>query len=293
MIDKDTLLEIDRLFGSHEPTDEELLDRPYDAISSYATYYPGMVRLFVPNSPRLILRPELESYGDPKPRTRNIKKEISEEDLERSIRQSRKTLRNLLLRNKFDLFVTMTIGKERDDDTKSIKKILTWLKNQRKKNGLFRYVFVTERHKTGALHFHGVFGDYPGKLKPAISPKSGKPIKEHGREIYNLAEYKSGFSTVKKIGSSIEDRQRVGGYIAKYITKDMVAEFGKKRYWCSRGLIRPITEKNPMWYSVSPTAINIKPDHEFKMDYGKILTYYRPEEKDFPAYVKELLASED
>lgn len=293
MIDKDILLEIERLFGNNKPTDEELLDRPYDAISSYATYYPGMVRLFVPNSPRLILRPELESYGDPKPRKRNVKKEISEEDLERSIRQSRKTLRNLLLRNNFDLFVTMTIGDNRQDSEKSTKKVLTWLKNQRKKNGLFRYVFVTERHKDGVLHFHAVFGNYPGKLTRAVSPKTGKLLRPYGRQIYNLAEYKSGHTAVKKIGSKVEDRQKVASYIAKYITKDMVAEFGKKRYWCSRGLIRPITEKNPIWFSASPTAINIKPDHEFKMDYGKILTYYRPEEKDFPAYVKELLASED
>lgn len=293
MVDDDTLLELNNLFGFPEPTDEELLLNPYQAVYSYATYYPGMVRLFVPNSPRLLLRPEVESYGEPEARTRNINKEIGPEDFKRSVRQSRKTLRNLLLRNKFDWFVTLTIAEDRYDPEKSVKKVLTWLKNQRARNGLFRYVMVTEQHKDGARHFHAVFGDYPGKMVKAINPKTGKPLRVYGRQIYNLKEYKSGFSTAKKIGDKFEDRQKVGAYISKYITKDMTAEFGKKRYWCSRGLIRPITERNPIWYSVGPMAINIKPDHEYKNEYGKLLTYYKPEEKDFPVYVKALLASEE
>lgn len=293
MLDKDTLLDIGELFGFLEPTDEELLQNPYQAVYSYATYYPGMIRLFVPNSPKLLLRPEVESYGEPKSRMRNTKNEISEEDLERSIRQSRKTLRDILLRNKFDWFVTLTIREDRHDAGKSVKKVLTWLKNQRARNGLFRYVMVTEQHKDGARHFHAVFGDYPGKMVKAINPKTQKPLRVHGRQIYNLVEYHSGFSTAKKIGSRLEDRQKVSGYISKYITKSMIAEFGKKRYWCSRGLIRPVTERNPIWYVTGPMAINIKPDREYKMDYGKILTYYHPEDKPFPTYVKALLASED
>ena len=293
MIDDDILLEIDELFGSSVPTDEELLAKPYQAIYSYATYYPGMVRLFVPNSPRLVFRPEVESYGEPKKRVKGDKGGISEEDLERSVRQSRKTLRDLLLRNKFDWFVTLTIAEDRHDAEKSVTKVLTWLKNQRQRNGAFRYVMVTERHKDGARHFHAVFGDYPGKMVRAINPKTGKPLRQHGRQIYNLVEYRSGFSTAKCIGGKLEDRQKVSSYIAKYITKDMVAEFGKKRYWRSRGLQQSVKERNPIWYAASPTALNIKPDRVYEMEYGKILTYYHPEEKDFPAYVKLLLTSED
>ena len=159
MLDDDTLLEIAELFDSPKPSDEELLDNPYRAVYSIATYYPGMVRLFVPTSPRLVLRPELESYGYTKKRVKGQKSEISDEDQERSVRQSRKTLRDILLRNKFEWFVTLTIAEDRYDAERSIKKVLTWLKNQRMRNGLFKYVMVTEQHKDGARHFHAVFGN--------------------------------------------------------------------------------------------------------------------------------------
>lgn len=289
MLDDETLLTIDELFGSSSPTDEELWQNPYIPVYSFATYSPGMVRLFVPNNPRLVLRPEVESYGDPKVRHKNVNKEINDIDLDRSIRQSRKTLRELLVCNRFEWFVTFTIAKDRDDAKKSVSKMLNWFSNQRQRNGKFKYVMVAECHKDGTRHFHAVFSGYLGKMVEAINPHTGNVVCKYGRVIYNVAEYQSGFTVAKKIGDTLEDNARVGFYIAKYITKNMVADFGKKRYWCSRGLIRPVKERNPSWYSTSPMDFNIVPDKEFPVPHGKILTYYHLEDKDFPAYVTELL----
>ena len=56
-------------------------------------------------------------------------------------------------------------------------------------------------------------------------------IQRNGKPIYNLANWKLGFSTV----TQVQDTTRVSHYIAKYITKDLCAVTkGKRRYWASR-----------------------------------------------------------
>ena len=82
------------------------------------------------------------------------------------------------------------------------------------------------------FHFHFLFNNYPEKFLTDSSHRDGK-----GRIIYNLTNYKLGYTTATII-DSVEASQH---YITKYISKDLIElSKGKKRYWVSKNLKRPI-----------------------------------------------------
>lgn len=85
------------------------------------------------------------------------------------------------------------------------------------------------------FHFHFLFNNYPAKFLIDSGKKTSK-----GQTIYNLSNYKLGFTTA----TYIEDVRAAQHYITKYITKDLVSvSKGKKRYWNSKNLNKP-TENN-------------------------------------------------
>ncbi len=152
-----------------------------------------------------------------------------------SIRRSKKELADLTLCNDFDLFVTFTFATHRQNITKCKTRMSKWLKNQKDLHGKFNYLIVPEFHKDGkSLHFHALINKFPGKLN-----FSGI-VQNHSR-VYNLPSYRIGFTNA----THIKDKSKLSNYIRKYITKDMPKFDGKKRYWCSTGLIRPIVTPNP------------------------------------------------
>jgi hypothetical protein len=87
-----------------------------------------------------------------------------------------------------------------------------------------------ELHKDGAPHFHSLWADYPGKMK------FWHYDEKDGRKLYNVVSYRKGWSTAKRI----YDISGASSYVRKYIMKDMPVFPGKKRYWPSRNLNRPI-----------------------------------------------------
>jgi len=141
---------------------------------------------------------------------------------------------DIVLCNDFDMFATFTFKSDRSDVEKSKSKMSKWLENQQTKYGKFQYLIVPEFHKKhGAIHFHALLKNYKGQLSD-----SGKMQK--GRKVYNIKSYKAGFSTVVKI----DNIDKVSSYVKKYITKDMPMFHGRKRFWCSQKLRRPIHTKN-------------------------------------------------
>ena len=79
----------------------------------------------------------------------------------RALRRARAQVRELALANDFSLFVTLTLNGEMVDRYDMIaitKKLNVWLDNQVRRRGL-AYVLVPERHKDGAIHFHGLFNN--------------------------------------------------------------------------------------------------------------------------------------
>lgn len=87
-----------------------------------------------------------------------------------------------------------------------------------------RYLIIPELHKSERIHFHGVFSDVKNwSLSPAINPYTGESIIENNKQVYNLDNYKLGYTTVSKV----ENIEAVSHYISKYITKENY----EKRYY--------------------------------------------------------------
>lgn len=140
--------------------------------------------------------------------------------------------------NPWEWFLTFTFdGKKVDryDYAECTKKFSKWLNNMKRICPDMKYICVPEQHKDGAFHFHGLFSDIDG-LRFVFSGKLDK----QGRCIYNIGNYHFGWTT----GTRVEDFHRASSYLCKYITKDLCAvTSGKKRYWASRNVSRPIVEE--------------------------------------------------
>lgn len=158
---------------------------------------------------------------------------FQESNLERSIRQTKTQITDYVLSNNFEIFATFTFSPKKVDrfDIDACKyKLRKWLQRQREKDSNLKYVVVPERHKNGAIHFHALFENID-----AFTLKKTK-IKQDGRDVFSMRDWRFGFSNVKFIDSN---RIKVATYITKYITKDMIQIENKKRYWSSRNLALP------------------------------------------------------
>jgi hypothetical protein len=205
----------------------------YSDVSSYLKSYPTFERLIIYDVPRPVrIKGFEEDFAIPFTPSTSMQKAMSEYN---SLRRTKTKLSDLVLCNDFDLFCTFTFAKNRQDLLSCKTRMHKWLENQKNRVGDFSYVIVPEFHKDGkSLHFHGLFKNYQGKLH-TTTIRNGSGI------IYNLTQYKLGHSTA----SVIQDSGKVSNYIRKYITKDMPSLPGQKRYWCSKGLIRPQKIENP------------------------------------------------
>lgn len=162
-------------------------------------------------------------------------------DIKRSISVSTNRAKNMIYdyarSNDFDWFVTMTFDPQKVDSfdyAECSRSLSQWLNNVRKRNAPdIRYLFVPELHKSGRYHFHGLMGDI-GTLRLVDSGH-----RNNGQIIYNIDNYKLGFTTATKI----QDKKRTATYIGKYITKELSGHIkGKKHYWTSRNLELPRVE---------------------------------------------------
>lgn len=144
--------------------------------------------------------------------------------------------------NSWEYFITLTfdfreIGEYSHE--RAIELLTKWIDNQKHQNRGFTYILVPEFHKSGRLHFHGLVSHVPKwKLEEARNPLTNRLIKVNGLQIYNLSNYKLGFTTISKI----QDQEKVSNYISKYATKDLITLKNKKRYWYSRNLAKPNVE---------------------------------------------------
>lgn len=195
------------------------------------------------------------------------------ESSEASIKRTRTTLEDLCICNNFDLFCTFTFDPKRYQSKKVLycrKYMTTWLHNVkfRGSEGL-EYLVVPELHKSGAVHFHALLRGYNGKLKDSRHC-------QHGRKVYNLPNWHFGFSTAVKI----DNQEAVSRYIRKYITKDMLLLPGKKRYFCSQGLARPIKRQNSLLDWLKNCKCNFYADEDAE--------YYTVSRFDLPVDLSEL-----
>lgn len=162
--------------------------------------------------------------------------------------RARRTVRDLILCNPFNLFCTFTFAADkldRNDLGKCSKRIRELFKNYRNRYAPdFRYIIIPEYHKNGAIHFHGmVSGIRPEDLKvPDLIPKRGRggvvELVPNTRRYVDWPYYsqKLGFFSCSKV----RNYTACARYVSKYITKDLEQlPKGLNVYMCSQGLRRP------------------------------------------------------
>lgn len=141
--------------------------------------------------------------------------------------------------NMWEYFITLTFDQnkiDRFDYDKVSGALVRWINNIKKNYAPdLKYILVPELHKNGAYHFHGLIADI-GNINMI---DSGHKTRYH-EVIYNIGNYDLGFTTATKV----KDSNKASNYITKYITKELCATTkGKKRYWASRNLNKPIITK--------------------------------------------------
>ena len=214
-------------------------------VYSFAKIYPHTVRVFTPSTPYLQLKGGMILKKNLASLTRR-RGESTETSLDRSIRRTRSKIADYVVCNEFTHFATFTFAKDRQDIAKCKKRMSKWLENQQQRYGKFKYLIVAEFHRDSkSIHFHALLKDYPGEVTPAANKYTGKLIYHNGRQVYNFKGYTHGFSTFVEIDQDAKSTGAVAGYIKKYITKGMPNFPGKKRYWASRDLEKPIGIVNP------------------------------------------------
>lgn len=137
--------------------------------------------------------------------------------------------------NIWEYFVTFTFNRQKIDSSNYdllTEKVRNWFSNLKKRYAPnLKYILVPELHKDGVhYHFHALIAN-TGNIDFIDSG-----VKHNGNIIYNIGNWKFGFTTASKV----IDSARASSYITKYITKDLcsVTKF-KKRYWASRNCDRP------------------------------------------------------
>lgn len=243
--------------------------------------YLNTTEIYAPDDPYEKIEEGYELSKDNHPSAASVP--TSEEDkLERSKRRTYIAVKDIALSNIFELFATFTFKANRYDDEESRKKMVGWLKRQRKQDKYFQYLIISELHKRceecvetknmiclhhdrpKALHFHALIAGYKGKLIRAVNPYTGKPLVKKRRKVYDFPNFTLGNSEIYIIGDSEEDRIKSGFYLLKYLKKDMPTFKSKKRYWSSRGLNKPLVIENPEeWY------LAVTPDHYFETPHGR------------------------
>ncbi|MBQ7226554.1 MAG: hypothetical protein IJX02_08165 [Clostridia bacterium] len=142
-------------------------------------------------------------------------------------------------------FVTFTIDPKTLDSSSPSEvytKLKNFLSNSVQNKGL-KYVFTSEYHKKDAkIHFHGLVNDKltlvdsgTFKVKGFKKPMRLAKIIRKGLEaqieckVYNVKEWKLGFSTAIKL----EDNDKAVNYVTKYLLKEL-EDMEKKSYYPER-----------------------------------------------------------
>lgn len=190
--------------------------------------------------------------------------------LQHRVKERREKITDLALNNNWEYFVTITFDPKNKKNfpdgynhDQAIKLLTKWINNQNHQNLNMSYLLVSEFHKKGQLHFHGLFKNVPKWiLEDAINSKTGKKVIIDGVQVYNLVNYKHGFTTVSKV----QDSERVSHYVAKYVTKELVSLPNKKVFWYSRDLLKP--KKTYHYVDSSLAEFNIDDNFSYYDSFG-------------------------
>lgn len=149
----------------------------------------------------------------------------SPEEVERiSLSRTKNNIKNICLSNNFEYFCTFTVD-SKNCDRFSLQEVQDKMKkickSIKRKNKDFAYIYITEEHKNGAFHFHGMCKNIDLYLNKNY--------------YYSSVDFdKLGYNSF----SPIKDYNKCCNYITKYITKNCIKNENNQIYFCSRGLSR-------------------------------------------------------
>lgn len=243
----------------------------YEIVEEMAKIYPDMVKIYTFKNP---FKKNRDGFDMPPRLTSTTKKTLTpaekEENKDRSLRRTRKTISDIVSCNDFDKFVTFTFDPKKHDayNREYCQKIMkNWLNNQKRIYGDFRYILVTEHMDDGKTHFHALFGGYMGKYHQTktITIK-GKILKRYKIDSW---EKSNGFADMSDIGN----KNALGAYVGKYITKELdETEENKRRYWASKNLQKPVTRYNQGLESIGLSNLELSKATTFDNEHCEIVT---------------------
>lgn len=189
----------------------------------------------------------------------------------------------------WEWFLTITFKQNEDFDECS-KVLRDWLKYAKKRYAPnLKYLFVPDLHKKGGWHFHGIVANV-GSLELAVAKNNDKNSIYYGDDlrvsypngdyIYNLENYKGGYTTLTKI----RDTRKVSNYIMKYITKNLCRlTKNKHRYYCSKDLPKP----NKFLYFMENQEFN-EAIQDFIDTHNKQIDYTKEVDVDYGGYSNKI-----
>lgn len=226
-------------------------------VSNITKEYDNMIKVVVYKEPKAFYRTEYTSVGPKKQRTENYEPSVS------SLKRTKMIVQDIVLCNDFELFCTFTFNPEKIDRYnyhQCCSAMRRWFSHQRERSLKYgrelKYLVIPEQHKDGAWHFHALISGYSSTIRDT----GLKTVKL--RPIYNITSFRLGFTTAVMI----DTKEGVSTYITKYISKDFVRSFNRRRFFCSTNLKRPERKINS---SVLRTSLPIfrrlvsENDHQF------------------------------
>lgn len=168
-------------------------------------------------------------------------------DVARAVRRARRAAFDLIMCNHdLNAFATLTYSPEMVADKSEYADcypfLKNWLSNGVQRRGL-KYIAVPELTKRGDVHFHAICNADALQMVAARSAKTGRLLKHHGDQVYNLTNWNAGFSTAQIITQRDErddPRLAVSKYIFKYMGKNLGAKIGGRYLLKGGQMVKPV-----------------------------------------------------
>ena len=145
--------------------------------------------------------------------------------LSNNLSRERRMLLEYAMCNHWDYFVTLTLDESKSDRFNLdawMRRFNQFIRDERKKGLVCRYIIVPERHEDGAWHAHGLFaGNMELEYFWALAAKGEKlPAKLVNSDYmrWKLYHDKFGYCSFGRIKNPVAS----AFYITKYITKDLL-----------------------------------------------------------------------
>lgn len=175
----------------------------------------------------------------PARRARDSSKEADAESVERSQRRAKTKVRLTVTELAPNSFLTFTTRKPYELD----QWVALWsafVTRIRQIDPAFEYVAVPEPHKSGQLHLHvaarirGVNRDTLRRFWHIVLEAF------EGRRVFNTLRGPAAPGNIDeqpvKGRDTLRRIRKIARYISKYITKDLIEKFNRRRYWPSKGI---------------------------------------------------------